>query len=237
MTSEATLLLRLAGPTQAWDVHRAQPDLTRRPIKRDLSPERLAPTNTGLAGLLGSALGRYRIAGPPRHARPELADLLALDIVVRADQPGRARTEFRTTRRRTQSRMIVQPLIESVLDDAVFLAGIGGDRAFLDQIAAALHAPRWALFLGRREYPPTYPLLLGVVDGDPVDILRAHDWIAAPWYRRTQPRRTEARLYRPRDQRRATELGYIQIDNPDGYPDRISPGAWIDALIPPTRKG
>ena len=49
------------------------------------------------------------------------------------------------------------------LADAVFLAGLeSGDEEFLRKLDAALRAPAFPLFLGRRSCPPTPPLSLGV---------------------------------------------------------------------------
>ena len=219
MSSEATLLLRLAAPTQGWDTRRARADMTRRPLKRDLPAEALAPTRSAIAGLLGAALGRERT---------DLHDLLDLESLVRADQTGVPRTEFRTSRRRTQTGPVSVPLIESVLDDAMFVAGVGGPRELLNAAEAALWAPRWALFLGKREFPPTLPISLGVVDGPPEQALRGHAWLAADWYRRRQPQHVQLRLFQPLDQRRTRELPTVSVPNPLGKPDlRVD---WLAAL-------
>jgi CRISPR-associated protein Cas5/CasD subtype I-E len=57
------------------------------------------------------------------------------------------------------------------LADAAFVAALSGDRGVLDEVAAALAAPRWQLSLGRRSCPPAYPFLLGVTDLDARDAL------------------------------------------------------------------
>ena len=73
-----SLLLRLEAPSQAWDAHRFHATMSRRPLSRALDPAVLAPTRTGIEGLLRAALG-------------DDTDLSGLDVVVRADQEGRSR--------------------------------------------------------------------------------------------------------------------------------------------------
>ena len=52
-----SLLLRLEAPSQAWDAHRFHATMSRRPLSRALDPAVLAPTRTGIEGLLRAALG------------------------------------------------------------------------------------------------------------------------------------------------------------------------------------
>lgn len=100
----ATLLLRLAGPTQGWDVETVDvtPD-RHHAATRPHQLHHLLPTATGVAGLMASALGR------PRGS--DMSDLLGLDYFVRVDQPGRPRVEFRTTRRRTARGIVSRRVI------------------------------------------------------------------------------------------------------------------------------
>ena len=72
------------------------------------------------------------------------------------------------------------------LADAKFLAALGGDDAFLSELARALRHPRWPLYLGRRSCPADLPLLLPADEkyGDVRDALARHAWLAADWYRR-----------------------------------------------------
>ena len=161
----SVLLLRLAGPLQAWgDSSR----FTRRETRRE-------PTKSGIVGLLASALGRSREA--------DLADLAALELAVRADQPGSVLRDFQTERPAKGEAM---PLTNRYyLADAKFLAALGGERRFLVEIDQALKSPCWPLYLGRRACPPDQPLSLGVRDDydDVRDAVLREPWIAAPWYR------------------------------------------------------
>lgn len=163
----SVLLLRLAGPLQAWgDSSR----FTRRETRRE-------PTKSGIVGLLASALGRSREA--------DLADLAALEYAVRVDQPGTVMRDFQTERPLKGDPM---PLTHRYyLADAKFLVALGGNRDFLCEIDRALEHPCWPLYLGRRSCSPDLPLSRGVHDEytDVRDALTREPWIASPWYQRT----------------------------------------------------
>ena len=70
------------------------------------------------------------------------------------------------------------------LADAVFLAGIEGDRPLLEGIDEALHHPAFPLYLGRRSCPPTPPVSLGLREAALLDALRAEPWLASPWFQK-----------------------------------------------------
>lgn len=164
----ATLLLRLAGPLQAWgDSSR----FTRRETRTE-------PTKSGILGLLAAAEGR-------RRSDP-IADLLALSFGVRVDQPGRIVRDFQTAIRWTSTAREAMPLsYRYYLSDAVFVAAVGGDRALIDGLHEALAAPVYPPFLGRRSCPPSRPLVVGVVDDDVERALRSAEWEASDHHRRT----------------------------------------------------
>lgn len=162
----SVLLLRLAGPLQAWgDSSR----FTRRETRRE-------PTKSGVVGLLAAALGRSREA--------DVSDLAALDLAVRSDQPGTVIRDFQTERPVKGDPM---PLTHRYyLADAKFLVALGGDRDFLEEIDQAIKHPVWPLYLGRRSCPPDLPVSCGVHDEyvDVRDAMAHEAWIASPWYRR-----------------------------------------------------
>lgn len=136
-----TLLLRLAAPLQSWGED----------SKFETRRTRMEPTKSGVIGLLAAALGR-------RRDEP-LDDLKSLRFAVRVDQEGELLRDLHTARKAK-----INYLTERYyLSDAVFLAGLeSGDEEFLLKLDAALRAPAFPLFLGRRSCPPTPPLSLGV---------------------------------------------------------------------------
>lgn len=156
-----TLLLRLAGPLQAWG---ADSRFERRMTGRE-------PTKSGVIGMLAAALGRRRTA--------DIADLAKLRFGVRIDQPGTLEYDFHIARGRHN-----YVTYRYYLADAVFLAGLEGDGAFLGEINYALQHPYFSLFLGRRACPPTGPLSLGLRDIELRTALEAEPWLASGWYKK-----------------------------------------------------
>ena len=127
----AVLLLRLAGPMQAWGVR----------SRFTVRSTELAPTKSGVIGMLAAAVGRRRT--------DPIEDLIKLRFGVRKDQPGTVIRDFHTAR--TLDGRSSMPLSNRYyLADAVFLAGIEGDEALLEGIDEALRHPAFPLYLGRR---------------------------------------------------------------------------------------
>ncbi|MEU7022208.1 type I-E CRISPR-associated protein Cas5/CasD [Streptomyces sp. NPDC046203] len=163
-----TLLLRLAGPLQAWGA-------SSRFVQRTTEN---APTKSGVLGLLAAAEGR------PRDA--DLSDLAALRFGVRVDQPGTRLKDFHKAENTDTGR--VMPLSDRYyLTDAVFVAGVEGEDEFIRRLHDAVAAPRFLPYLGRRSCPPSLPLLLkegSLTDRPLADALREVPWQASDWYRR-----------------------------------------------------
>ena len=159
------LLLRLAGPLQSWGVK----------SRFTVRATELAPTKSGIIGMLAAAVGRRRT--------DPIEDLLSLRFGVRKDQPGRVIRDFHTAR--TLDGKTSMPLSERYyLADAVFLAGIEGDTALLEGLDEALRHPFFPLYLGRRSCPPTHPVSRGLREAGLLDALRAEPWLAAQWFQR-----------------------------------------------------
>ena len=159
------LLLRLAGPLQSWGVK----------SRFTVRATELAPTKSGIIGMLAAAVGRRRT--------DPIEDLLSLRFGVRKDQPGRVIRDFHTAR--TLDGKESMPLSNRYyLADAVFLAGIEGDTALLEGLDEALRHPFFPLYLGRRSCPPTHPVSLGLREAGLLDALRAEPWLASEWFRR-----------------------------------------------------
>ncbi len=156
----ATLLLRLEGPLQSWG------STSRYPI-RDTGQ---SPTKSGVIGLVCAALGKPRLEAP--GPLPTLAALAALQMGVRVDAPGTVEREYQVAGggtflgRKYGVAKAENPGLEPLpsqrwyLADAVFLVGLEGARALLEQIAAALAAPVWPLALGRKSFVPGLPVHL-----------------------------------------------------------------------------
>lgn len=168
----SVLTLRLAGPLQSWG---ASARFTRRTTES-------APTKSGVIGMLAAA------SGIERDDDEALASLSALRFGVRIDQPGTRVRDFQTAHHGVTGTSM--PLSERFyLADAVFVAALEGDGALLATLHAALRAPVYPPFLGRRSCPPAHPVELGFYGGASLhQALTDEPWQAAPWYRRQHHR-------------------------------------------------
>ena len=141
----AFLLLRLRGPMQAWG--------TRSRFEyRDTERE---PTFSGIIGIMAAA------EGLPRGA--DLSEYHQLSITVRVDREGELDREFQTaldviTADGKLSRD-AQIIRRDFLADAAFHAAVEGPEPLIKRIFAALHRPRYPLFLGRKSYLPSIPIV------------------------------------------------------------------------------
>ncbi len=155
----ATLLLRLAAPMQAWGSD----------SKFETRQTDCQPTKSGVVGLLAAALGI-------RRSQPErLAALVQLRFGVRVDREGALLQDYHMVHKvgKTKKDSASYVTYRYYLADAVFLVGLeSADIAFLQQLEAALCAPAFPLFLGRRSCPPTLPLCLGIRDGSLIQVLK-----------------------------------------------------------------
>lgn len=177
----STLLLRLAGPLQAWgDSSR----FTRRETRTE-------PTKSGVLGMIAAAQGRRRT--------DPLEDLLQLRFGVRADQPGSLIRDYQTAVRWPKdNRPITKddrlPVSDRFyLSDAIFLAGVEGDRELLEGIVDALLHPAYPLYLGRRSCPPHWQLIAwrdsgtreALFDSGLLKALTEYPWLACSAHKRT----------------------------------------------------
>lgn len=172
----STLLLKLKAPLQAWGSES-------RYATRHTHTE---PTKSGVLGLLAAAQGRPRTE--------PLDDLAELRFGVRVDQPGTLQRDFQTAIDWRTGKS--QPLsYRYYLADAVFIAGVEGDPELLEVLRAALHSPRFPLFLGRRSCPANHDILIGLSEKKLEQALRDEPWHASERYRRERGKMVELPLF------------------------------------------
>ena len=140
-----TLRLRLVGPMQSWGTR----------SRFDRRDTEVAPSKSGVIGLLAAALGRSR--------DESVTDLAGLRFGVRVDREGVLKSDFHTAQdiilADESQRMETAVTNRAYVADAAFLAAFEGcDRALLDAANEALANPRWPLSLGRRSFPPSVPV-------------------------------------------------------------------------------
>lgn len=151
-----TLLIRLAGPLQSWGTD----------SKFESRRTERFPTKSGIIGLLAAALGRSR--------EEDIGDLARLRIGVRVDQPGTIISDFHTARKDAKTSYITK---RDYLSDAVFLVGIESKSCEeLETLKAALQAPAYPLFLGRRSCPPTLPIVEKIIPQPLREALTDFEW-------------------------------------------------------------
>ncbi|KUM02495.1 type I-E CRISPR-associated protein Cas5/CasD [Chromobacterium subtsugae] len=172
----ATLLLRLAGPMQAWGT-------TSRFDERDSG---LEPSKSGVLGLVCAALGRDR-------SEP-LDDLATLKMSVRVDREGLLMRDYQTlggdrdpekvkkSIRTASGGFKKDPVISPryYLADAAFLVALEGEHRLLATMQQALQRPVWPLSLGRKSMPPGLPVWLpeGIQDETAQKVLSSWPRIA-----------------------------------------------------------
>jgi CRISPR system Cascade subunit CasD len=165
----STLLLRLAGPLQAWG---SGSKFNRRLTGR-------APTKSGVIGMAAAALGYRRDY--------QIDKLQGLKFAVRIDQAGKRIKDFHTAHTFGEKKQ--QSFISDryYLSDAVFLVGLEGSPDLLREIEAALQNPVFPIFLGRRSCPPAGAVVLGIREQALTAALTEAPWEASEPYRRKQP--------------------------------------------------
>ncbi|MFF3838676.1 type I-E CRISPR-associated protein Cas5/CasD [Streptomyces sp. NPDC001930] len=174
----SVLTLRLAGPLQSWG---ASARFSRRTTES-------APTKSGVIGLLAAARGIQR------DDDEQLQTLAALRFGVRIDQPGTRLRDFQTAIHWETDKSM--PLSERFyLADAVFVAAVEGDHHLLTDLHAALKAPVYPPFLGRRSCPPAQPVELRLhPQHNLLEALSSEPWQASPWHARRHSRHPLVKL-------------------------------------------
>lgn len=239
-----SLLLHLHGPLQAWG-----------PAGAANHRNTLAhPTRSGVVGLLGCALGlprgdvrlgeldeavtfAVRIDSPGTHMSDFRTASVAKTVKAdRRDLPEEAVTARAAGDRRAVRAALATPVtgaetkigVDGFRQDARFTAAVGADSGLLTELAAALRAPRWPLFLGRRSCPAPWDLCGSIVDSDPLTALSTLPWQVPAAQRRNV-----------RNVTRSAGAVTLQVvhDAPAGavIPERISGGRAID-LSPGARR-
>jgi CRISPR system Cascade subunit CasD len=203
------LLLRLAGPLQAWG---SSSRFARRGTE-------IAPTKSGVIGMLAAAKGI-------RRTEP-LTELLGLEFGVRLDQPGQILRDFQTART-LDGRQSAPLTYRFYLSDAVFLAAVHGEPALLHDLGHALSRPRYPLYLGRRSCPPAGPVSLGVHDLTLDDALNSWTWLATERHRRGAAPRV--RLEIVRDARPGEQSTETVPDEPVSFDPAHRQHTWRSVL-------
>ncbi len=181
------LLITLAGPMQAWGTR----------SRFSVRDTQLEPSKSGVIGLIAAALGRRR--------HEPLDDLTALRMGVRVDREGRRMRDYHTVGGGTIPRHLLAPYgvktygvsranrsgtepavtERHYLADARFLVALAGEKALLLRLIRALREPVFPLFLGRKSFVPSEPVVPSsgeeLAENDSLEgILAEAPWEPAP---------------------------------------------------------
>lgn len=167
------LVLRLAGPMQSWGT---QSRFTERDTGRE-------PSRSGVIGLLSAA------RGIDRSDTEWLRKLSALKMGIRVEREGVLSRDYHTAGGGTLDGEDYGVFIadgskrRTVVSNRYFLADAefyvvleSEDSAQLEGLHAALCSPHWPLYLGRKSFPPTPPLYLGIQNGTLEEVLKKIRW-------------------------------------------------------------
>ncbi len=212
----ATLLLKLTGPMQSWGVNSK--------FERSRSTEHY-PSKSGIVGLLGACLGMKRDS--------DFSELRALRFGVRVDHEGVLMKDFQTAEDINKLRYTTY---KYYLADAFFVVGLEGDPTILNVIMDSINRPYYPPFLGRKSYPPSESLLIGMRDADLVTALINEPWHAKPWAQKKHPPEVQLLVSIDADDSHPAE--YYQRDNPVSYDIRnrqYGPRGVHEFLTPPIK--
>lgn len=175
-----TLLLRLTGPMQSWGTQ----------SRFQMRDTQLEPSKSGVIGLLCAA------EGTARDSFARINTLANLKMGVRVDCEGTKEYDYQTVRgilsadETDDTRSSVGK--RYYLADASFLIGLESyELDLLKDLQSSLATPQWFLFLGRKSFVPSKPVLLcedpnhGMREGKELfDALRNYPWLGRTWQKR-----------------------------------------------------
>jgi len=158
-----TLLLRFAAPQQSWGSHDAKFE-----ERKTLS----YPTKSAVTGFVQCALGRGR------NAYNE--DLKKLLVGVRIDQHGVMGEDFQASEVIDEPNARLQN--KYYLQDSLFLVGLESSNIkLLNEISDAIKNTKWQLYLGRKCFPPTGEIVIGIRSKPLLDALKEEPWLASEY--------------------------------------------------------
>ncbi|MEP7149522.1 MAG: type I-E CRISPR-associated protein Cas5/CasD, partial [Acidobacteriota bacterium] len=146
------LFMRLAGPMQSWGV-------MSRFSRRDTGKE---PSKSGVTGIICAAMGISR----EDDQHPDFLTLITAKLGIRVLRGGVLQSDYHTAqdvaianaeprKDGTYKTKDTELSTRFYLADADFVAALeADDHALLEKIHAALKAPHWQLFLGRKAFVP-----------------------------------------------------------------------------------
>lgn len=139
----AVLKMRLEGPMQSYGVRG----------KWDYRDTLSFPTKSAVVGMLGCAFGT------PREELESISS--KIKVHIRINKVGRVGEDFQIRRNRESgnSKKDNSVLHKYFLQDASFTVYVEGEDSYIKDCYEALLNPVWVIFLGRKAYIPSKPLV------------------------------------------------------------------------------
>lgn len=139
----AVLKIRLEGPMQSYGVRG----------KWDYRDTLNFPTKSAVVGMLGCAFGT------PREKLESISSKIKVHIRINKD--GRVGEDFqireyKETERSGEDKFVLHKYF---LQDASFTVYVEGEDSYIKECYQALLNPVWVIFLGRKSYTPSQPLI------------------------------------------------------------------------------
>lgn len=173
MSAMKTILLKFAGPLQAWGTS----------SHFETRHTDFYPSKSAVIGIVAASLG-YR-----RDENNKITRLNELDFAVRVDQQGTLLRDFHIAKKYKDSGEMERNYVTNryYLEDAVFVIALSHeDEQFLQEILEALKAPYFQTFMGRRALPLTADFILGETEVGALESLQNLQWQASSWYMKKQ---------------------------------------------------
>lgn len=188
------LVLRLAAPLQSWSGYRHAVNM------KFVSPTEALPRKSGVAGLIGAALGPRDVGfGSARdlaaveerhtlHVRVDVRNASTEDFQVLGPLPTMAHNTAERSHRLSTASTEQLPSSRAAgnfpttvtrrdfLPHSEFIAAVETDRATAEAWLEALRNPVFMPYLGRRSCAPTFPFILGTYDGSASELFERLPW-------------------------------------------------------------
>lgn len=177
-----TLLLKLAGPMQAWGTS----------SDFEIRHTDLYPSKSAVIGMIAACLG-YK-----RNDDEKISDLNNLEFAVRIDQKGNMMRDFHIAKSYKPDGTFIRTYVTNryYIEDAVFVVALGSkDGDLIEELSLAFKNMYFQPFMGRRSLPLNADFYLGLVEDDTLSAIIKTPWQAASWYKCTKGEDVTIEIY------------------------------------------
>ncbi|WP_288862848.1 type I-E CRISPR-associated protein Cas5/CasD [uncultured Sneathia sp.] len=177
-----TLLLKLSGPMQLWGTS----------SHFNTRHTDLYPSKSAIIGMLAASLG-YR-----RDENEKINDLnKKIQLGIRVDQRGILSKDYHIARKFDSKGNFDTTYVTNryYLQDAVFVVAINSEDEIIDMLENSVKNPYFQIYLGRRSFPVSADIILGVNDKSIIDNFNSLPWQAQEWYKKRNKNNEKLDIY------------------------------------------